>query len=563
MTRRPTVQLLALAALGVSSVVVHLSAREGGSQGADAVQKVAERTDKTLGNERTYMGPDTCIRCHTNGLGTVSSDPAIAALFPATGLVNDSWCLLDEVKTWATADKHSQAYTSLLNARSKRMGEIMGVKEIHRDRRCLACHTAYPVDDMPLDLQPGAEDSVEVLVAESISEDRKLTLGVTCEGCHGFAGDSQDGKKKGWYVAHATKEPWRFEEMKTKQDRNGFFDVRSSAAKAANCLSCHLGDAREGRVVTHEMYAAGHPPLPGFELRSFLNQMPKHWREFHEKGDSVRNEFVKRTKLDYDDADLHETKDLLIGSVVAVRENYRLSLDLAEMSRSEASLGGLPAKAEWPELSQFDCFACHHDLKDQGWRQERRGGVPGRPLLREWPSLLADVALEVVGEPRLSEHAKAVDATLADQPFGDTETFIATTRKTVGDLDAAVRVLEGTKFTKSVGEKVLRVLADRAVNGFYDYDSARNLLWAFQHVRAEALPEPSPQIEGELEKLSAMFVMDLKAGRTVQQRLPGAVQGREVQEVDLTKTLPPIADFDPAKFRASFKVIAEALPAAK
>ena len=31
------------------------------------------------------------------------------------------------------------------------------------------------------------------------------------------------------------------------------------------CLSCHLGNAREGRVVTHEMYAAGHPPLPGFE----------------------------------------------------------------------------------------------------------------------------------------------------------------------------------------------------------------------------------------------------------------------------------------------------------
>ena len=30
-------------------------------------------------------------------------------------------------------------------------------------------------------------------------------------------------------------------------------------------------------MVTHEMYAAGHPPLPGFEIATFCSQMPPHW----------------------------------------------------------------------------------------------------------------------------------------------------------------------------------------------------------------------------------------------------------------------------------------------
>ena len=34
----------------------------------------------------------------------------------------------------------------------------------------------------------------------------------------------------------------------------------------------------------HEWYAAGHPPLPSFELATFESQMPAHWKSLREKG---------------------------------------------------------------------------------------------------------------------------------------------------------------------------------------------------------------------------------------------------------------------------------------
>src|SRR5207249_194343 len=28
-------------------------------------------------------------------------------------------------------------------------------------------------------------------------------------------------------------------------------------------------------------------------------------------------------------------------------------------------------KAPWPEFTEYDCFACHHNFRDPSWRQER------------------------------------------------------------------------------------------------------------------------------------------------------------------------------------------------
>ena len=47
------------------------------------------------------------------------------ALGANSGAVDDSWVKLDEYKTWLAEDKHAQAYTSLLNDRSKHMGELL------------------------------------------------------------------------------------------------------------------------------------------------------------------------------------------------------------------------------------------------------------------------------------------------------------------------------------------------------------------------------------------------------------------------------------------------------
>ena len=60
-------------------------------------------------------------------------------------------------------------------------------------------------------------------------------------------------------------------------------DVRNPVRRAEQCFSCHIGNVEEGKLVTHAMYAAGHPPLPSIEIESFAKQMPRHWRYLDEK----------------------------------------------------------------------------------------------------------------------------------------------------------------------------------------------------------------------------------------------------------------------------------------
>src|SRR5262245_46553988 len=133
---------------------------------------------KTKSAERPYLGFRTCIRCHNSGPQGVSVD------LPGGGtldLKDDAWVLYKEFPIWAKEDKHGQAYTVLLNERSKQMGKALGVSEIHRDRRCLACHTGFPISEMPLDK--------DHLVDKELPKSLDVNLGVSCEGCHGPGGD--------------------------------------------------------------------------------------------------------------------------------------------------------------------------------------------------------------------------------------------------------------------------------------------------------------------------------------------------------------------------------------
>src|SRR5262249_60064558 len=34
-------------------------------------------------------------------------------------------------------------------------------------------------------------------------------------------------------------------------------------------------------------------------------------------------------------------------------------------------------KGAWPEFAEYDCYACHHDLKVSSWRQKRDLDLPG------------------------------------------------------------------------------------------------------------------------------------------------------------------------------------------
>ena len=492
---------------------------------------------------RPFLGLKECYNCHTSG-------------FPKDGfgeqfgiLANDSWILGNEVKTWGTQDKHSQAYTSLLSETAKTMGIAMGVPgNIHRDKRCLACHSGFPISDM------AAADGL--IDEEKYREDLRITAGVSCEGCHGSAGG-----EKGWLSAHASKETWRFLKPHEKCEK-GYSNVRSVISRTQICLSCHLGNAVQGRILTHEMYAAGHPPLPAFELETFENLMPRHWRHLNEKSD-LHKEYSARTETAFHPDELRGTRALLVAALISQSEALRLTANLAEGSISEE----IP-KPQWPDFAQFDCYACHHDLKSESWRMAAQfRGSPGRPRLVPWPTVLSRLAAvqALTDSGDLKRDLSSVQSATLQSPFGNRERLIEAARSAAESAEQTAASLSPQVLTASDGVKLLERISETAELESLDYDSARQLLWAFTVVRNElhqrsVTVSENPLLSGDLTALNGMFVLDLRDGRQRTDRIPGATQTRLVTEVDLSETLPPIAQYDARAFQRAFAELRNGQP---
>jgi len=171
----------------------------------------------------TYVGAGGCASSNCHGSTTAAPE-------------SQSRILGNEYATWSVADKHSRAYKTLEDPRSKRMAEILKIADATRDNRCTVCHAVG-------------------------SPEKSLSDGVACEACHGQATD--------WLGSHT--------ERNSHQDsiRKGMTDTKNLEVRAKTCLACHLGKADQ--VVDHEMIAAGHPDL-AFELDTFTSAQPAHHR---------------------------------------------------------------------------------------------------------------------------------------------------------------------------------------------------------------------------------------------------------------------------------------------
>ena len=137
---------------------------------------------------------------------------------------------------------------------------------------------------------------------------------------------------------------WRLNERpRRRAAKFGMTDLRDPATRAEVCSSCHVGNAGEGKVVTHAMYAAGHPPLPGFEVATFLDAMPPHWAKPDEtstavpEGPGARGHGTTSTSRSR-----QATRSVVIGGVVALRDAMRL---LAGARRARTGAAGARRKA--------------------------------------------------------------------------------------------------------------------------------------------------------------------------------------------------------------------------
>ncbi len=539
-------------------------------------------------NTRGMAGADrACQRCHVNGNATpVPGFPQAA---------EDLWVQLNEVLTYAQKDKHFQAYAVLKLEKAEAMARLLsrseswqdvfqdGQSQIHRDKRCLACHSGVPVHLLePVDAS---------LVDDALTTNFKLTTGVGCEGCHGPAADSPQldangvTVQPGWLKPHYAGDRWRGLSAVEKQEQYGFYDLRSPIARTRLCVSCHVGNVEQGKIVTHEMFAAGHPPLPGLEVASFLLQQPQHWQELSEKTEAVREAIIRARGKDYDTSELPKTKAMLIAALVTQSESFRL---VSALSDERHGCPDTIPKPDWPELSQFACYACHHELRRDSWRQARGFRLtPGRPVLHEWPGVLTSVALQFLQvDPKdLSEQLAPSVAALSAQPFGEPARLAGTTARFSRWLEQHAEKLAARHFVRGDGRPLLRVICEVATAEPVDYESARQLAWAFAIVYRELtgrthghgtrevlrwyrdaegkrLDDLDP-VEAALADLDQILLLELRAG---EQEEPATLQlagtKREVFPADLTQILPAIASYDPSAFQQQFRLIRARLVAA-
>jgi len=250
--------------------------------------------------------------------------------------------------SWIDRDKHSRAYEVLFDERSTRMAKLLGLGAPHQERRCLNCHSLQGSCEAP---QPEAV----------------LSDGVGCEACHGNASR--------WEAEHFLPQ-WKSLTTREKQDRYGFEDLSQPLTRAKKCVECHIGS--EGRDVDHELIAAGHPRLM-FEYAAYQRLQPIHW-DTSGKADS-KQDFSARCWI--------------AGQALSVAAAARL---VTHRANEDATAERQGDRSRWPELAEFDCYACHHGLQTGTARVALGQGKLGAPRWGTWE--LAGAQMVLAGNTR-------------------------------------------------------------------------------------------------------------------------------------------------------------------
>lgn len=389
-----------------------------------------------------------CFQCHEEG-------------------PNSEWVKRGATVDWRDHDLHALAGRALSNELGKKILSHLPADSI---QSCYPCHAT-----------PAAKQ-----VLGHVTE-WNATLGVSCEVCHGAASV--------WDPQHTALD-WRTFDTEKKEGYAGFIDMRDPVRRAETCTSCHVGSATQGKLVTHEMYVAGHPPLAGFEMQGYLAAMPHHWTDIEDKPAAIKEEQIAHKLWNPDE--LHETKAAFAGTAVSLRT----ALDALAKQAHDAAHEEIEPR--WPELGTMDCYACHHDLRQESWRRDiarvqgqghdvHGAPVPGRPGLPTWhraplvdPQIVAawqklggaaggaEVAKAAVD---LQTALTALDAEYREHPFGqpgEVKELAARARDKANDL---VDALAKAKLSPADGQTLLDGLLAVGAASTLPFDDARQVAW--------------------------------------------------------------------------------------
>lgn len=253
---------------------------------------------------KKFDGAQACQSCHGGGKDSAGT----------------------EYSLWTDKDKHAQAFDALANpdvANHPNYGKIganLQIANVQASERCVKCHA---------------------LAAPENLQGQKFTIkeGVSCNSCHG---PSQDWLKphaaKGWLDQHRQK-------MDHKQllTQFGLFDTKPVAARANQCVSCHL-------AIDADLVTAGHPQTY-FELNYFSEIEPRHWPEpdgfGHTEVWALGQIVCLREAMGQvaERADKKVSADMLKDSIAQALGHYRVVRQLIAAKAIEADGPGLDAHA--------------------------------------------------------------------------------------------------------------------------------------------------------------------------------------------------------------------------
>jgi hypothetical protein len=325
--------------------------------GAFVCGVVVALAGRALADPPRYVGTAACASQNCHGSVTARGDSPRS--------------LQNEYVTWYKEDRHAQAFAVLRSDRSRRIADLLGLREAPTEaKRCLDCHAV----NVPKKAQ-GAKF--------------RLEDGVGCEACHGPAG--------AWLERH-TERGW----TPARSVALGMRETTAPVVAAEVCLGCHLGSAT--KRVDHEMLAAGHPPLV-FELDTFAANMPAHWAEHAENLPWFRGGAWSA------------------GQVVAARE---AALQFARQVRE----AGWPDFAAYDCQA---CH--HEVGRDGGWRlRGRHGRPPLDPSRRPGMDALARVIAPGEREALRASAERLQEVAFEGRAGSDVDAAVADVRERTGRL---------------------------------------------------------------------------------------------------------------------------------
>ncbi len=410
----------------------------------------------TVHASASRIGVKECAACHS----------APSPIYKALGVTR--FVRLTEASDWLDRDKHAYAYQLVRQdlseselQKKERKSNKLSVEITAKlkwtagdgnfENKCLTCHVGMSKNNT----QPSSKID--------------LCFGVQCESCHG-PGSEYTKLENHQQVSWRTKTP----EQKTEL---GMWDLTSPSTAAAICLSCHLGNMDEGRFVSHDMYAAGHPVLPPFDLQVFLNAMPPHWRTIQEKQPFEKQAEYNRVHFDIA-GNTDEIRMAINGSYDKTRRSMIGGLVANDLG-IELIHQGATQPETWGDYSIYNCMGCHQELKKNSTQVRPASRTPGRPFPANWLTLeypAIHVSSWDTHETLTREMLKSFNSV----PFGDAQRLNQLSDRhlrTLSDRFQDRRKMEKQVMSKKDVQQWLEFLVQSRQNALTDYWVAKQTAW--------------------------------------------------------------------------------------